>query len=274
MRMTCNRHNFNTWILLLSTLFLIQNSCVRLDEPPELGLILHMSFDNDIKDRSVFANHGIDYTSGTYVDGRWDEAIDLNGYSDYIKLTNTIYAGEGLSFSFWIKSRGAYGTENNGAIVSKYNMTGHQRSFMIYSFGAYETRSDNRLSAAFYKQSYSASLNDHVKSYLERSELDIFPDPTLWTILSPRRIEKDKWMHCVINVTENEIQAWLNGVLCVKKKREHSEYFDSDTEAVYIGNNMSGGAGSNNHYNGALDELRIYNRELTAKEIQILYKNK
>jgi hypothetical protein len=233
-----------------------------------------MSFDNNLKDRSISANHGIDYTSGNYVDGKWGEALDFNGYSDYVELSKTIYAGDGLSFSFWIKSRGAYGTQNNGAILSKYNMTGHLRSFMIYSFGAYETRNDDRLSAAFYKSSYSASTNDHVKSYLEKSELEIFPDPSLWTILSPRRIVREKWMHCVINVTENEIQAWLNGALCTKKKREHTLYFDIQTEPVYIGNNMSGGEGSNNHYNGALDELRIYSRPLSAKEILVLSRNK
>jgi hypothetical protein len=40
---------------------------------------------------------------------------------------------------------------------------------------------------------------------------------------------------------------------------------------MYIGNILAGGEGSNNHFNGVIDELRIYDRELTKKEIQILF---
>jgi hypothetical protein len=145
---------------------------------------------------------------------------------------------------------------------------------MVYSFGAYENRGDNRLMAAFYKQSYNSAIHDHIKSYFEEEDLSIFPDRTLWTIFKPKRLETGKWTHCVINMTSTELQAWINGELCATKRREHATYFDTPDVPTYIGNNMSGGEGSNNHYNGALDELRIFNRGLTKREIQILYKNK
>jgi hypothetical protein len=43
----------------------------------------------------------------------------------------------------------------------------------------------------------------------------------------------------------------------------------SDIETV-IGNCAWCGQGSNYHFHGALDELRVYNRSLTEEEIQIL----
>jgi hypothetical protein len=103
----------------------------------------------------------------------------------------------------------------------------------------------------------------------------VFPsDPSLWTILNPKRLATGNWTHCVVNVTGTTIEAWLNGVLCTKKQREYDTYFDSPDEPVYIGNNLALGGGTNNHFNGVLDELRIYNRGLTKDEIQILYKAK
>lgn len=38
-----------------------------------------------------------------------------------------------------------------------------------------------------------------------------------------------------------------------------------------LGNILAGGEGSYNHFNGIIDELRIFDRELTKKEIQILF---
>jgi hypothetical protein len=258
-------------VSILLTCFIL-TSCTKEIELPAYGLILHYSFDRNLKDLSGNNNDGINYTSSNYVAGIRGLALDFNGTSDYIQLSRTINSENGLSFSFWIKSRGAAATENNGVIIGKYNMTANYRCFMIYSFGAYETRNDNRLSAAFYKYGYSSSFHDNVKSYLEPGELSVFPsDPSLWTIINPERIRLGTWTHCVINVTATTVEAWINGTLCTKKQREYLTYFDSPDEPVYIGNILAGGAGSNNHFNGVIDELRIYNRELTKKEIQILF---
>jgi hypothetical protein len=262
--------------LLLSLLIpcSIMVSCVKWLEPPADGLELYYTFDRNLDDLSGNNNDGINYTSNNYVKGRWAQALDFNGTSDFIQISNTLNAENGLSFSFWIKSRGATGMENNGAIVSKYNMTAHLRCFMIYTFGAYETRNDNRLSAAFYKYQNSSAIHDNIKSYLDVNDLNPFPDPSLWTIIKPKRIETGTWTHCVINVTSTEIQAWLNGELCAKKRREYTTYFDSPAEPTFIGNNLAIGEGNNNHFNGALDELRIFSRGLSEREIKILFKNK
>ncbi len=243
--------------------------------PSTAGLILYYPFDGNISDASGNSNNGINYTSGNYVSGKWGQGLDFNGTSDYIQVSNTFNSSYGLSFSFWIKSRGANGLENNGTIICKYNMTKQERCFMIYSFGSGTTRNDNRLSAAFYRYAYSSLYHDNTKSYLEPGELTVYPtDPSYWTISNPQRLVIGTWTHCIVNVTATSIEIWFNGVLCTKKQREYTSYFDSPDEPVYIGNNLASGDGTNNHFNGIIDELRIYSRGLSSEDIKTLFKEK
>lgn len=241
-------------------------------EAPTTGLLLYMPFDGNTNDFSVNNNNGIDYTAHNFVTGVRSQALDFNGTSDYITLTNSINSQNGLSFSFWVKNRGANGSENNGSIVSKYSKINNTRCFMIYSFGANSTRSDNRLSAAFYAYGYSSAYHDMSKSYLEPSDLVVFPNPSLWTITDPERLVLDEWTYCVVNCTSTTLEIWLNDKLCTKKTREYNTYSNSNSEPLLIGNNYDIGDGTNNHFNGILDELRIYNRALTTDEIKILFK--
>jgi len=263
-------------LILKYTLLLVYfclTSCSKEVDPPTNGLILYYTFDNNIKDFSGEHNDGINYTSNKFVNGIRGKALDFNGTTDYIKVSGTINSENGLSFSFWINTRGAAGAENNGVIISKYSMTTNNRCFLVYSFGAYETRDDNRLSAAFYKNGNSSAYHDNVKSYMELSELSSYPtDPSFWSILNPVSLEKGVWTHCVVNLTANTLEIWINGKICTKKQREYDKYFRSPSEPVYIGNCLAIGEGSNNHFNGTIEELRIYERGLTNHEIQVLYK--
>ena len=239
---------------------------------PTTGLILYMPFDGNVNDLSPSNNNGIDYTSLNYVAGMRSQALDFNGISDFVQLSKTINSQYGLSFSFWIKTRGAVVTENNGSIISKYSKINNTRCFMVYSFGANTTRNDNRLSAAFYEDGSSSGIHDMTKSYLETSELLVYPNPALWTLTNPTRLVVGEWTHCVVNLTPTDIETWIDGKFCTKKSREFPSYFTSSTEPVLIGNNYDIGDGTNNHFNGILDELRVYNRGLTNDEIKTLFR--
>jgi len=241
-------------------------------EPPAYALYLYLPFDGNLSDMSTFSNYGIDFTSHKYVQGKKKLALDFNGSSDYVELSQPFFSGYGLSFSFWIYTRGAKGNENNGSLVSKYSMTSNHRCFTVNSFGAYDARTDNRLSAAFYREGTSSGIHDNVKSYMEAEELPLFPSPQNWSLINPKRLVPNVWTHCVINMTSTAMEAWINGELCVRKLRDWGEYFDSQYEPILIGNNYAIGEGSNNHFNGILDELRIYYRGLSKEEITTLFK--
>ena len=253
----------------------VANISVNLNniEIPTNGMVLYLPFNGNVNDLSQSINNGIDNTLHNYVTGKKSQALDFNGTTDFIKLTNSINSQNGLSFSFWLKTRGAIATENNGSIVSKYSKTNDTRCFMVYSFGSGTAKYDNRLSAAFYSDgSTSTYYHDMTKSYLEPGELLVYPNTFLWTITNPQRLVVGEWTHCVVNITQTAIETWINGKFCTAKTREYSSYYNSDYEPVLIGNNYDIGDGSNNHFNGTLDELRIYNRVLTNDEIKTLFK--
>jgi hypothetical protein len=243
--------------------------------PPTNGLLVYYPFNGNTSDSSGNGNNCSSNISSNFVAGKWGQGVDFNGTSDYLQLSNTLNSAYGLTFSFWFNSRGPKPTENNGSIICKYSMSSEQRCFMVYSFGSGATKNDNRLSAAFYRYEYSSAYHDNTKSYLEPAELSIYPsDPSLWTISNPKRIVPGTWTHCVVNMTSTTLEVWLDGILCTKKVREYAYYFDTPYEPVYIGNNFAIGEGQNNHYNGILDEMRVYNRGLTEEEIKTLFKER
>ncbi len=260
-------------IIPLLLLVLLISCKKEKDDPviPTSGMVAYFPFDENTNDLSNNENDGIDFTEGSFVSGVKSNALNFNGTTDFIKLTNSINSENGLSVSFWIKTRGANGEQNSGSVLSKYNMSKNKRSFMISSFGAYENRNDNRLSAVFFRDGNTYIYSDLVRSYMEPGEFGDDSNHDLWIISDARILVLNKWTHCVVNVTDTTIETWINGNLCVKKIREFDSYFSSGDEPIYIGNNISSGEGSNNHFNGVLDELRIYNRGLTIEEIEILY---
>jgi hypothetical protein len=236
------------------------------------NLIGYYLFESNTKDSSISKNHGNNYTHSNFIQGIKGSALSFDGSSDYIQLTNTLNASKGLSFSFWINSKGATLTENNGTVISKYSMAGN-RSFHVSSFAQHSSLR-NYIHVSYYPYSYTSDYRDWTHSDLTTSDLANWGDVTKWTIINPKSLELNKWVHCVVNCSDTEISIWLNGELTTKKKREFSSYNDPSDEPTYIGNIPVGGDGSNNHLNGALDELRIYNRSLTPSEIQYLYINK
>lgn len=246
---------------------------LQVSEKLEEGLIAYYPFDGDVNDQSGYDNHCIDSTEGIYADGVSGKALFFNGLSDFLELTNTLDGSKGLTFSFWVKSKGVQEGEKNGTVICKYNMYTDYTCFHIGTQGF-----NNNISALhgnFYVSRNSTDYRDCAWS--EWQTIEDIPEvfnPQYYTIYNPQEITLCKWTHCVINVSENEIQAWINGVICSKKTREYAEYLEDPSEPTYIGNNMYGGLGSNNHYHGWLDELRVYNRGLTPDEIQLLYQQK
>jgi len=114
------KSSIGLFLFLILCIFLL-SSCdkVEVSVAPSDGLILYLPFDADVYDSSGKNNDCINYTSEKYVKGKRGNGLDFNGTSDYLQLTNTLNSSNGLSFSFWIKSRGANGIENNGVIISK-----------------------------------------------------------------------------------------------------------------------------------------------------------
>lgn len=240
--------------------------------PLKLGLVAYYPFDGNTNDYSEYENHATNYGAELTTDrfGNENLAYDFDGLTNYMQLSKDIDASDGLTFAFWINSRGQVEGENNGVVIGKYDMA-NQRSFIIGSYGFGTDNSTNKIKATYYKYNYTSSYRDNVHSDWILNTLPDGYNPSFYSFYSPTELILDSWNFAVVNVTSQEIQVWINGTLTVIKEREYQFYANDSIEPIYIGNNLSLGGGDNNHLNGKLDDLRIYNRPLTEDEIQALY---
>jgi len=85
------------------------------------------------------------------------------------------------------------------------------------------------------------------------------------SLLSSDIIPPSSWNHIVIVFTQGQnIQVYFNGIF---KKTTSYSYITSQTSPFQIG----GIVGGNYNYNGYIDDVRVYNRSLSAAEIQAIY---
>ncbi len=235
------------------------------------GLKAYYPFDGNVNDYSGSANNATNYGAELTTDrfGNENSAYYFDGLNDYMQLANTLDASKGLTFSFWINSNGIQDGENNSTVICKYNMA---YDYHCFSIGTHNSLVGHGLLGNFYSSQYDTDFRDCAWSNM--MTVDDVPsqwDSDKFDLINPMELPLNNWVFCIINVTDTEVQAWINGVLTVKKEREYTTYYNSDNEPTYIGNNLLGGEGSNNHFYGSLDELRVYNRALTEDEIQALY---
>ncbi len=234
------------------------------------GLVAYFPFDGNANDSTGNGYNGTEYNSSNYVSGIIGQAKNFDGANDYIKLDSTLNCSQGLTFSFWLNSRGTTGSSYNGVVICKYNPAS-KRSFAINTFGTAKDSIKNALDCNFYRYGSSSSYRDWVSSNIDTLESSNSNyDSDLYSIVNPKKIKLNTWTFCVINVTETEIQLWLDNELTVKKQRAYNQYYSSNSEPTYIGNNF-GGVISDYHLNGYLDDLRIYNRGLSEDEIKALF---
>ncbi len=245
-------------------------------EYPTLGLVGYFPFNGDLKDYSDSCNYCIDHTDSLYVDGIIGQAKDFNGETDMLRLRNTLRAGNGLTFSFWLKSRGVKIGQENGVVIGKYDFSTWGRCFLI-STQASSTVNNPSLRGNFYPSGNTSNYADGI--YSDIMTLDDVPaarNASLYSIHDPMDLPLNVWTHCVVNVSDTSMQAWINGTLTVSIEREYesyndiSQYYMNDVP-TFIGNCPTAGSGGNNHYNGVIDELLIYNRPLTEEEILSIY---
>ena len=120
-------------LLVLLVVIMASTACYfpEPDDLPTLGMIAYYSFDGNVKDQYIFEKDCIDMTESGYVDGIKGLAKDFNGETDMLHLQSPLNANEGLTFSFWLKSKGVKVGQENGVVICKYNKDNGGRFFNI-----------------------------------------------------------------------------------------------------------------------------------------------
>lgn len=87
-------------------------------------------------------------------------------------------------------------------------------------------------------------------------------------------IETNRWHHLLVTRNENELKLYIGGQLLAHCFLNDDDVLDfHPNQALFIGGVVKEDSRSSKFFKGALDELRIYNRCLTDREIQALYQD-
>jgi len=99
--------------------WLKSDSVVSTVAPDPAGLVLHYKFDGDASDSSGNNYHGIEKDGPTYVDGKFGQAIRLDGFDDYVAIQDMNYVGTGhpeVSVCAWIRT-----SDSDAGIIASFD---------------------------------------------------------------------------------------------------------------------------------------------------------
>lgn len=203
------------------------------------GLVGYWTFDGaDVSgttayDRSGSGNNGTLTNGPVATQGKVGQALDFDGTNDYVATTDYSFSNaQAFTMSVWFKAD---------------TVSGNQ---VIFSKATYEY--NLRLTGSTLAFSYwdTGALN----------EIDLYSN-----------VQANKWYQISVTYDGSGIAyMYVNGVQ-VDSDTDIVDAFQNKTDVFQIG----GGyhiSGSPGYLNGQIDEVRIYNRALSAGEIQSLYK--
>ena len=204
------------------------------------GLVGYWKFEDDCQDSSGQGNHGTNH-GATFVDGKVGRALSFDGVDDYVDCGNVLNfdSTDSFSISFWWKSS----SNANMILLSKAINGGTYRGWYVYFF------SGNRVGFRFIHD-----LTSLIKINAEQQYYD------------------NKWHFYTVvyngNSKASGFKIYVDGV-------EKSLYVEEDSLSGDTTNNVnlqiSGRDGLNYLFNGIIDEVCIYNKVLSAQEIQYHY---
>ncbi len=218
-------------------------------EIPTDGMVAYYPFDGNANDESGNDYHGSVYGS-FLVQGHLGEsetAYHFDGYNDYIDIGNVdeLKITGDMSISFWIK------TESNSGVRG-----------IITCQGGY---TDEYQTNALYRLIFRDA------NYLEYThESDSGTDHD--TPLTGGSISFDYWHHVVVtrNASNKSVSLYVDvvssGIYLYDNNPENG-----NLSSIRIGMNHGAHSKNERFFKGSLDELIIYDRVISEKEIQDLY---
>jgi hypothetical protein len=237
------------------------------------GLVGHWTFDGrdlypNIRDRSADANHGTlilgaSSTATTTGEGRIGQALSfdyagnvgLNAHKngDYIDVpydASLELGNEGGALAAWFKVSNQIGQNTAHSLIYKRN---HSNEASI---------------DGLYLNVHRGALG--VPMFLRGTIAFNGPIDNLKPTTAGLEITPDTWYHGLMTYDASNIYLYLNGEKIGEMARTATIAYDMQL-GVYIGrSNLA--VGHSGDLDGLLDDVRIYNRTLSADEVMRLYK--
>ena len=238
---------------LLLLLLLCALSSTQLHSQPTANLIGHWPFTGNANDASGNNQNGtVNGATLTYDRfGNANRAYAFDGVDDYIDVPSSsgldLDVSTGMSFSFWLKTCGPYPATN-------------------VSFGLFGRSSSSTPGWAIFLESYQ-----HPAFYVVRGTGIFRPFVANSDGGAATSVADSRWHHVVVVVTDS-VTFYIDG------QREHTGYRPdfwgtdfSQGISLRFGIAMSALTFNEAWFHGVLDDIRIYDRDLTASEAQALY---
>jgi len=199
-------------------------------EPDTAGLAAHYKFDQNADDSSGNNNHGTVIGNPQWVPGKIDGGLDLDGRNDYVDCGNdpSLDITGQITISAWIYPTGS-GLSTYPRVLDKSNGTGAgDPGYKIYPRAA---------------ENYIVTLSAGGASRYSSSSVVL-----------------DSWNYMAFIITGTQWKFFLNGAW---QEWDESTFPSLSSNPLFIGN----GPVEDRHLDGIIDDVRIYNRELSLAEI-------
>ncbi|MCE8429754.1 MAG: PxKF domain-containing protein [Candidatus Methanoperedens sp.] len=206
------------------------------------GLIAEYHFDSDAKDSSGNGNDGTINGGAAFVDGVEGKAMSFDGVDDYVETSSVINLGDkSFTLETWYKNPGV-NQDWDGHIIANYN----GMPFAVLQLGGKNSVIDGK--------SWTGKATFWIRDAAGHSSY----------VFSSNRIDDNRWHHIagVRDTSTGKIYLYIDGVL-------DAQADGSSTGDVDSGDKFTIGGGDPGSYTNAfMDEVRIYNRALSAEEVK------
>ena len=201
-------------------------------------MIAGYSFENNLYDQTDHLMHCDLYGKATYSTGKRDNnALQLNGNTNYVQLPTAIAHREEMTIALWLK----WFPGNNWQRVFDFGNGEQQYMFLT-------PKADNGM------------MRFAIKDGNTEQQLDICKSKTAYT-----------WQHVVISIAKDKITAYIDGKEQASSTDITIRTADFKPVFNYIGRSQFA---SDPMLRGDIDDLRFYNYALSADDVESLYQGK
>jgi hypothetical protein len=232
------------------------------------GLIGYWKFDETAANSCSGGSNDACDSSGLGLDATWNgdaaastalppvpysniRSLTFDGTGDYVQVpdTSNILDVAHITMSAWVKK--AADLSNYGIVIGRQYDTSNQDAYIL---------------------AYNNSASDEYFCIIRTSGGQ---DNTAATPVSTADV--GAWVHLACTYDGTTIRMYKNGVELTNKTHAYGGDIVSESTSVSIGGGFNGSGrdvGPSEYFNGQMDDVRIYNRALSADEIAALSKSK